>query len=353
LKASNGRKIWVDLDNSPHVLFFHPVVEELRNLGFQVFLTARDSYQVLALADRYGLEYRKVGHHYGKDKVVKIAGTFIRSFQLSVATWREKPDLAISHGSRSQLLAATALGIPAVMIYDYEFTNPLIFDPAWIMIPEIIPEHAVLYKNSRVVRYPGIKEDVYIPRFRPDPGIRTDLGIDDNDILVTVRPPATEAHYHNPESEELLKTAIEYLSGHPETRIVLLPRNARQKEFMVRAWRGLVAGRKLIIPERVVEGPNLIWHSDLVISGGGTMNREAAALNVPVYSIFRGRLGAVDSYLAGKGLLTLIERGGDIAGKIRIAKRDRESGGRGNDAVFRFVIDAIVRISEETARGKA
>jgi hypothetical protein len=239
------------------------------------------------------------------------------------------------------------------MIYDYEFTDPLIVDPAWIMIPEVMPEHAVLYRKSRVVRYPGIKEDVYIPRFRPDPRILDELGIGGEEILATVRPPATEAHYHNPESEELLKTSIEYLSGHPETRIVLLPRNTRQKEYAGSAWPGLLSSRKMIIPDRVVEGPNLIWHSDFVISGGGTMNREAAALNVPVYSIFRGKTGAVDRYLVDKGLLTMIGKKEDVPGKIRIAKRNRETGGRGNDSVFRFVVDAIVRISEEAARGRA
>jgi hypothetical protein len=109
----------------------------------------------------------------------------------------------------------------------------------------------------------------------------------------------------------------------------------------------------MIIPDRVVEGPNLIWHSDFVISGGGTMNREAAALNVPVYSIFRGKTGAVDRYLVDKGLLTMIGKKEDVPGKIRIAKRNRETGGRGNDSVFRFVVDAIVRISEEAARGRA
>jgi hypothetical protein len=353
METYSDRKIWIDLDNSPHVLFFKPVIEELRNLGYKVLVTARDAYQVFDLADRFGLEYEKVGHHYGKSKWMKIAGTVLRSVQLSVYVRREKPTLALSHGSRSQLLVARSLGVPSIMMYDYEFATPLFIDPTWIMIPEIIPDHAVRHKKARLVRYPGIKEDVYIPRFRPDPRILDDLGIGRKEILVTVRPPATEAHYHNPESEELLETCIEYVSGHPETRIVLLPRNAHQKEFTIKAWPDLLSARKLIIPEQVVEGPNLIWHSDLVISGGGTMNREAAALNVPVYSIFRGKIGAVDNYLVKKGLLTIIGKNQEVPGKIRITKRNRETGRWGNDAVFRYVIDAIVRISGEVTNGKA
>jgi len=352
-KNNTGKKIWVDLDNSPHVLFFKPIIDELRNLGYEVFITARDTYQVFDLADKYGLEYEKIGHHYGKSKLMKVAGTILRSIQLSINVLKEKPNLALSHGSRSQVLVARSLGVPSIMIYDYEFATPLFIDPTWIMIPEIIPDHAIKYKKARVVRYPGIKEDVYIPRFRPDSRILNDFGIDKKEILVTFRPPATEAHYHNPESEELFKESIEFLSSHPETRIVLLPRNAHQKEFTINTWPDLLSARKLIIPEQVVEGPDLIWHSDFVISGGGTMNREAAALNVPVYSIFRGKIGAVDKYLVEKGLLTVIEKNEDILGKIKITKRNRETGGWGNDYVFKYVIDAIVRISDELKNGNA
>lgn len=347
MKRSTGRKIWIDLDNSPHVLFFKPIIEELRNLGHEIFITARDTYQVCDLADRYGLEYVRIGRHYGKNKAMKIVGTVLRSGRLSIQVLKERPDLALSHGSRSQMLVAASLGVPYIMVYDYEYTTPLFIDPTWIMIPEVIPDHAIPYKKSRVLRYPGIKEDVYIPRFRPDPRILIDFGIDAKEILVTFRPPATEAHYHNPESEELFKTSIEYLSAHPETRIVLLPRNANQKKFTIDAWPDLIASRKLIIPEQVVEGPNLIWHSDFVISGGGTMNREAAALNVPVYSIFRGKIGAVDRYLEKKGLLTMIGEKGDIPAKIKVTKRNREPGGTIDDSVFRYVTGAIVGILDE------
>ena len=347
MKRQTARKIWIDLDNSPHVLFFKPIIEELRSLGCEISITARDTYQVCDLADKYGLEYTKIGRHYGKNRAMKIAGTVLRSGQLSIHVLKEKPDLGVSHGSRSQVLVAGSLGVPSLMIYDYEFATPLFIDPTWIMIPEIIPDHAIPYKKARVLRYPGIKEDVYIPRFRPDPRILKDFGINGKDILVTFRPPATEAHYHNPESEELFKTSIEYLSAHPATRIVLLPRNAHQKEFTIRAWPGLIAARKLIIPEQVVEGPNLIWHSDFVISGGGDDEPRGGALNVPVYSIFRGKTGAVDKYLEKKGLLTMIGKKEDIPAKIRVTKRNRETGGTIDDSVFRYVTGAIVGILDE------
>ena len=113
-------------------------------------------------------------------------------------------------------------------------------------------------------------------------------------MVVTVRPPATEAHYHNPESEELFAESLRLLAQTRSARAITLPRNARQGEQLRREWADLIANGTMIIPDTPVDGLNLIWFSDLVISGGGTMNREAAALGVPVYSIFRGKIGAVD-----------------------------------------------------------
>lgn len=138
---------------------------------------------------------------------------------------------------------------------------------------------------------------------------------------MTVRPPATEAHYHNPESEKLLSAALHFLTHQPDVRVVLLPRNHRQAIALQKEWGDWIAKGKIVIPEHVVDGLNLIWFSDLVISGGGTMNREAAALGVPVYTIFRGKIGAVDRYLVEKGRLVLIERDEDVQTKIVLARR--------------------------------
>jgi hypothetical protein len=172
------------------------------------------------------------------------------------------------------------------------------------------------------MKYPGLKEDVYVPRFRPDPSLKGELGLSPSDLVVTVRPPATEAHYHNPEAEVLLDAALRLLVEQPEVRVILLPRNDRQAKVLRKAWDKWIENHKIIIPEQVVDGLNLIWFSDLVISGGGTMNREAAALGVPVYSIFRGRIGGVDEYLAKSGRLVLIENVEDIRTKVSLKRRN-------------------------------
>src|SRR5262249_16929776 len=151
-----------------------------------------------------------------------------------------------------------------------------------------------------------------------DASILAELGLDENRIIVTLRPPANEAHYRSPESDTLLASTMALLDRHPETQIVLLPRSDRQCVELQEAWPELFASGRIMIPRRAVDGLNLMWHSDVVISGGGTMNREAAALGVPVYSIFRGSIGAVDRYLAAEGRLTLLESAEDVERKLLI-----------------------------------
>jgi hypothetical protein len=323
-QSSLGRKrVWIDLDNSPHVPFFAPIIAELEGMGYEVVLTARDCFQVCAIADLFKLRYRRVGHHYGKHIVMKAFGTCLRAVQLMPTVWRNRPNLAVSHGSRSQLISAKVAGIPTVVICDYEFAESVPgAAPTWVMVPEIIPEASVRF-GRRVLKYPGIKEDVYVPGFKPDPQILSELGVDDGSIIVTLRPPANEAHYRNPESDRLLDATVGLLSQSSETKVVLLPRNERQAEVLRKTWPELVATGKMRIPKQAVDGLNLLWHSDLVISGGGTMNREAAALGVPVYSIFRGHIGAVDRYLAATNRLVLLETVADVRNKLVVQRRSR------------------------------
>jgi uncharacterized protein len=320
-----GMKIWIDLDNSPHVPFFAPIVEELEKSGYSVLVTARDCFQVCELADLLHLKYHLVGRHYGKNKILKLTGLCWRALQLMPEMLRFRPQLALSHGSRSQLVVANLLRIPSVTVADYEFAKIwMLVRPTWVITPEIIPSEKVHCSKERILKYPGIKEDVYVPRFKPDSSILASLGLDgSNDLIVLIRPPATEAHYHRPETDVLFTEALNFLGSRPQVKMILLPRNERQAADIRSKWRALFTSGHALIPSRVTDGLNLIWHSDLVISGGGTMNREAAALGVPVYSIFRGEIGAVDRYLASTGRLTLIERPQDVAEKLVLTKRDR------------------------------
>ena len=319
------KTIWIDLDNSPHVPFFVPIIEELEKRGYKTVITARDCFQVCGLADLFRLPYRRIGRHHGKHVALKLMGLGIRAGQLVPVMLRAKPDLALSHGSRAQLIAASLLRVPSVIIGDYEHSRlSAVIRPNWLIVPEVIPNDSVARYRCPVFKYPGIKEDVYAPRFNPDPGIKKQLNLN-GELVVTIRPPATEAHYRVPESDELFEEVLGFLSEHPDVHMVLLPRNARQEHEIRNRHPKLFSNGKITIPDRIVDGLNLVWHSDLVVSGGGTMNREAAALGVPVYSIFRGKTGAVDRYLASSGRMTLLTSREEVRSKLLLARRNRSS----------------------------
>jgi predicted glycosyltransferase len=339
-RPARPKKIWIDLDNTPHIPFFAPIIDELQQRGYSVVLTARDCFQVCGLADLFQFRYTRIGRHYGKHKIMKALGTILRGLQLLPTARREKPDLAISHGSRSQLISASISGIPSVVIFDYEFVKHIPgVSPTWVMVPEMIPDSALNRKKDTVLRYPGIKEEVYVPRFKPDASIKGLLGLDSKALIVTIRPPANEAHYHNPESEKLFAAVLELLDNRPGTQIILLPRNEKQGAAVRKSWPDMFSSGKIIIPGQAVDGLSLIWYSDLVVSGGGTMNREAAALGVPVYSIFRGKIGAIDRYLADNGRMVLLESVEDVKSKIVLQQRHRPSS---PESAGTMVLDKII-----------
>lgn len=337
--------IWIDLDNSPHVPFFLPIIKKLENKGYRITITARDCFQVLGLAKYYGLQYKKIGKHYGSNKILKVLGTLLRSLVLLPTVLRENPDLAVSHGSRSMNLLCYFLGIPSINLFDYEHTKSLPFvKPTLGMAPEVITQNKVSRNFKMGIRgYSGLKEDVYISSFKPDPKVLKQLEIPDNRLIATIRPPANEAHYHNPESEKIFIESVEFIGEIQESIMVILPRNEKsQKEMIIDTWPDWHRSGKIVIPEDVVNGLDLIWHSDFVISGGGTMNREAAALGVPVYSIFRGKIGSVDKYLSEAGRLTLIESVEDVRTKINPVKRNKDKKVDFKDPVaLNQIIDAI------------
>lgn len=344
----SNRKVWIDLENSPHIPFFAPIIKELEDRGCEVVLTARDCFQVCELADMAGFKYRKIGRHYGKHNVAKIAGLGIRVLQLMPFILRERPAISISHGSRSSLVLSSIWGIPSINIADYEHADHRLTiwigsrKKKWMMTPDVVPSDIFVkhgMPSDHVLHYPGIKEDVYTPFFQPDPSLKETLDLRPDQTVVTIRPPATEAHYHNPESEKLLMAVFELLGAHPEVKTILLPRTHKQEEELRRSSPELFAAGRIVVPKHAVDGLDLIWYSDLVISGGGTMNREAAALGIPVYSLFRGTMGAVDKHLAEAGRLVLLESVRDVREKLKLVPRDKTLASRPKQ---RTTLDAVL-----------
>ncbi len=324
--TQKNKKIWIDLDNSPHVPFFRPIINRLRENNIDVFITIRNCAQTKGLADLYGLEYLEMGKHFGKLILFKAYSTFTRTFKLLKYIRKEKPDLSVSHGSRSCTLVSSLLGIPSIGIFDYEHTKAIPFVKAtWLMTPEIVGNKYIESSTHKILKYPGLKEFVYLREYSPDPDILDHLNLVGKKYIV-IRPPATMAHYHNPEADKLFEETMKYFLALDDLNIVILPRYGTQETSIREKWGNSVSNGRVIIPAGVVNGLDLMWYSDGVVSGGGTMNREAAALGVPVYSIFRGKLGDIDRYLSDSGRLVLIINNDDIHEKIMLSDTHRNLG---------------------------
>lgn len=308
-------RIWIDLANSPHVPFFRALVKEFQERGHEIEVTARDFAETVELAQAAGLTPEVISGHGGRELAGKAGNLVRRAWALRGWAHSRAFALAVSHNSYSQILAARSLSLRSVTLMDYEHqpANHVAFRfAARIIVPRAFPETALARygaHGAKVKRYNGTKEDVYLADFKPDASFEDelrDLGIRREDVLVIVRPPARDALYHRFDNE-LFDELLERLSAHPVAKVILLPRNDSQRETY-----GERASAKLILPEHALDGPNLIASSDLVISAGGTMNREAAALGVPAATIYAGEWAAVDEELVREGRLRRISTQEDL-----------------------------------------
>jgi predicted glycosyltransferase len=308
-------RIWIDLANSPHVPFFRALIPEFVARGHQIEITARDFAQTVELAAKAGMTPHVIGGHGGGSITGKAGNLVGRAAALRRWARDRGFDLAVSHNSYAQIAAAAALGIRSVTLMDYEHqpANHLAFRLASrVIVPRAFPA-AELRKygasTRKVKRYQGTKEDVYLADFVPDSAFAETLrrlGVAGEDVLVVARPPAREALYHRFENE-LFDELLAYLSSRDEVKLILLPRSDAQREdFAARE------SPNMIMPREALDGSNLIAHADLVISAGGTMNREAAALGVPAASVYAGKWAAIDEELIREGRLKRIQLREDI-----------------------------------------
>lgn len=318
-------KIWIDLGNSPHVPFFLALSKEFQRRGHTILWTARDYAQTVALAQKSKLPIEIFGTHGGKNVLQKGAKFSKRVFDLLAWARGKKIDLVVSHNSHEPLVAAKFLRIKSVNLMDYEHhpANHLSFRLATkVIVPKSFPDEFLRKfgaSEKKVKRFEGIKEDVYLADFEPDKNFQNELkkiGISPENILIVVRPHAPEALYHRQFSNEILDKALERFASNENVKIILLPRKKYQGNELRRKHKNA----NIIIPEKVLDGANLIAAADLVLSGGGTMNREAAALGVPVATIFAGKPAAIDEMLIREGRMLKIETREDLE-KIKLVKK--------------------------------
>jgi uncharacterized protein len=317
--------IWVDLATAPQVLFMQPLIAEMKNRGHAVLITTREFSETIGLADRCGLDHTPIGAHGGKTMFGKVTAIIDRAARLARLVRPQHVSLAVSHGSIGQAIAAAWLRIPMVALGDYE-GQPGSHVVCRVARRMIVPD-ALCAANLRrygatdakIVSYPGVKEQVYLADFRPDPDFRGKLGIPAESIVATLRPPSVVSAYHR-FSNTVFNETLRYVAGHDHTIVVLVPRGAEQRREY--ASLGLP---NVTIPREVVDGPQLVYWSDLVVGAGGTMNREAAVLGTPVYTQFQGRRSSVDDYLIKQGKLVRIVDNADIP-TIKVCKKQSADG---------------------------
>ena len=335
--------VWIDLGNSPHVLFFRPVIDELHRRGVLTVVTARDFAQTPQLCARFGIQAEVIGHHGG----ASISGKLLRLGQrvsgLRAYVRRAQPGVAVSHNSYAQTVAARSLNVPVMTAMDYEYqpANHLAFRCAdLVAVPDVFPLDRLRAQGAwpgKTWRYPGLKEHIALAGFAPDPGYLGRAGIDMSRPVVVVRPPADMALYHrfgNP----LFPLLLERLRKE-EVTTVLLARTESQANDLEAAGFGSLLWR-----DEPLDGRELVAGADAVVSAGGSMNREAAVLGTPAYSIYAGKLAAVDRALVAGGSLRLLQSEDDLA-RLSLQKKAAAAPPQTGDALVVQFVDRLLEVA--------
>jgi uncharacterized protein len=301
-------RVWIDISNSPQVPFFRPLVSLLQERGHDVEVTTREYAQTVELLTLHGISHEVVGPKHGGVSAVRKARTM--SARLRALRHYAKHrgfDLALAHASHELPLVARSLGIPSAYAFDYELARTQhglgCRAARRVVVPEAIPQERLDRLGARaakVRRYPGLKEEYYLRGFEPDGTILATLGLDATRVVVVVRTPPDVSLYHR-HGNPLFEDVLERLGRDASVQTVVLPRTVEQ--------RAAIRARQLpslVVPEHAIDAQSLVAVSDLVVSAGGTMNREAVALGVPVYTTFAGTLGAVDTMIVNEGRLRVL-----------------------------------------------
>jgi predicted glycosyltransferase len=307
-------RVWVDLTNSPHVLVMRPLIEAMRADGHDVEVTARDFAQTLELCARFGIDHTAVGRHRGGRVASKAVGLASRSLALTRWARGRRFDVAMGHGSNDVSVAAKLLRVPSATAFDYEWATAQhqvnCRLARAVVVPDAIPPERLERYGARgkIHAYPGLKEEYYLADFEPDAAVLGELGLDPGAPIVVVRTPPEVSLYHRFENP-LFGKVLDRLRG---TQTVVLPRTPAQRAEL----------GDFIVPEHAIDAQSLVAYADLVISAGGTMNREAVALGTPVFTTFEGKLGAVDEALLREGRLRKL----DDPGQIQIERKPASEG---------------------------
>jgi uncharacterized protein len=308
-------RIWIDCAHPPHALFFGPIAQLLEEHGHEVRVTARDSQQTLELARERWPGAVAIGGVTPRTRPAKAAAIAQRVTALVrwARSWR--PELALSHNSYAQIVAARRLRIRAVTAMDFEFqqANHLAFRFAdLILLPEAVPRDAVRRQGATPTKtrtYGGLKEEIYLGEFDPSHDVLAELGVErpEGTVIVVARTPPSRASYHRVE-DELFFSALRVLGRQSHVRLVVLVRHEEQRRALEE-----LSLPTLTVPSRAVDSRALVYAADVVLGGGGTMTREAALMGIPTFSTYAAAVPAVDRWLEQQGVLRRLTAAGQLA----------------------------------------
>ena len=315
-------RVWVDFTNTAHVVVLRPLVELLERDGHEAVLTARPLSHTLDLLADWGRPYSVLGRYGGAGRVGKARAAAARLPRMLAFGRRRRFDCAVAHGSTDLTAACRALRVPNTTMFDYEWAS---LQHHWncrlahrVLVPEAIPPERLERYGARppkLARFPGLKEEYYLAAFEPDARVLDELGVDRDRVLCVVRTAPSYALYLGGSENPVLARVLRRLAAEPAVQTVVLARTDEQRA----AARALAP--EAVVPQRAVDARSLVALADVLVSAGGTMNREAAVLGTPVYSIFEGRRGAVDELLAAQGRLRFLED----EGEIELVKKPRDA----------------------------
>jgi uncharacterized protein len=338
---------WFDLDNSPHVPLFRPIFKELDEKNQDYLVTIREFAQTRQLCELWNIKYNLIDKHAGKNKFLKVINLISRSSKLKKFVKDKKISLAISHGSRTQLVASHRLKIRSVLMLDYEYTENKIFNylSDYILIPVYIPEARLKSAGiniKKVIRYNGFKEEIYLPQFKPDENFRKNINISNEKVLVVIRPPGLLSNYHNIDGERLYMEAIKYFSEFSNCCCYIVSRTTQDIGLLKNLK---INNNNIRFDKSAVDGLQLLNAADIVLSGGGTMNRESALLGTETYSIFKGRKPYLDEYLQSLGLLKFINSETDFK-KINIERKRKNKNYKANSNLIKEISDLFHNLNK-------
>jgi len=314
-------KIWIDIDNAPHVNFMEPIIKGFHRKGIETVVTARDYGQTVPLLRIKGIEFKGIDGDYS---LPRVAYTFQRAYRLFKLLKNLDIDVGFSHGSRSMAIAGRMLRKKTVVTFDYEYVEHKIFNlfSSKLLLPDVLKGDSlgdIGYNLEKIEFYSGYKEEVYLADHIFDESFLQKLKGDRKNIIISARPPATKSHYYSKEINQLFWETVKFVSKNPSVTVHIVPRYNDTINEIEEISRKI--GKNIIVLRKPVNGLDLLWYSDLFIGAGGTMNREAALLHTPSYSLFYKK-GGIDKSLEEKGLLHFVHTEDDMV-KIRVEKKQQ------------------------------